>query len=156
MALEAYRRIMTTLAGGATVLVREDGAAARLTLNRAEERDVPSVALMQELVRALRRVSAEPGVRGIVVEAAGPAFSAEHDLVEMIGRDVPFYQRLFEVCTPLTVGIGKEGFYSQVELDEPRAHDLAKAVTVIDARADDAQEGMCAFLEEREPTWRGR
>jgi enoyl-CoA hydratase/carnithine racemase len=143
---------MTTLAGGATVLVREDGAAARLTLNRAEKRD----ALMQELVRAPRRMSAEPGVRGIVIEAAGPAFSAGHDLVEMIGRDVPFYQRLFEVCTPPTVGIGKEAFYSQVERDEHRAYDLTNAVTAMNARADEAQERMCAFLEKREPTWRGR
>jgi enoyl-CoA hydratase/carnithine racemase len=101
-------------------------------------------------------MSAEPGVRGIVIEAAGPAFSAGHDLVEMIGRDVPFYQRLFEVCTPPTVGIGKEAFYSQVERDEHRAYDLTNAVTAMNARADEAQERMCAFLEKREPTWRGR
>ena len=43
----------------------------------------------------------EPGVRVIVMEAAGPAFSAGHDLSEMIGRDVGFYQRLFDVCTEL-------------------------------------------------------
>ena len=40
-------------------------------------------------------------MRAIVIEAAGPVFSAGHDLSEMIGRDVPFYQRLFDVCTEL-------------------------------------------------------
>ena len=40
-------------------------------------------------------------MRAIVLEAAGPAFSAGHDLSEMIGRDVPFFQRLFDVCTEL-------------------------------------------------------
>jgi hypothetical protein len=40
-------------------------------------------------------------VRVIVVDAVGPAFSGGHDLSEMIGRDVPFYQRLFGVCTEL-------------------------------------------------------
>ena len=261
---------MTSLATGATVLVREDGPAARVTLNRPDKRNALSFELMEDLIAALRRVSAEPNVRVIVLEAAGPAFSAGHDLSEMIDRDVPFFQRLFDLCTelmelihrlpqpviakvhgtataagcqlvaacdlavaadtarfatpgvkiglfcstpmvplsraigrkraldmlltgrpvdaatalewglvnrvvpadalddeiasivdaivsssPLTVGIGKEAFYSQIELDEHRAYDLTKAVMAMNARADDAQEGMCAFLEKRTPEWRG-
>src|SRR5689334_11329851 len=86
---------MSTLAGGATVLIREDGPAARLTLNRPEKRNALSLALMQELIGALRRASAEPAVRAIVLDAAG------HALSEMIDRDVPFFQRLFDVCTEL-------------------------------------------------------
>jgi enoyl-CoA hydratase/carnithine racemase len=261
---------MSTIAPGATVLVRQDGPAARVTLNRPEKRNALSLELMQELVAVLARVSAEPETRVIVLEAAGPAFSAGHDLSEMIGRDVPFFQRLFDACTelmetihrlpqpviakvhgmataagcqlvaacdlavaadgahfatpgvkiglfcstpmvplsraigrkraldmlltgrpidaataldwglvnrvvredaldaevdtlvdaiarssPLTVGIGKEAFYSQIELDEHRAYDLTKAVMAMNARADDAQEGMGAFLEKRPPQWRG-
>src|SRR5918911_2213151 len=57
--------------------------------------------------------------------------------------------------SPLTVGIGKEAFYAQVELDEHRAYDLTKAVMTMNARAEDAQEGMCAFLAKRPPEWRG-
>jgi enoyl-CoA hydratase/carnithine racemase len=57
--------------------------------------------------------------------------------------------------SPLTVGIGKEAFYAQIELDEHRAYDLTKAVMAMNARADDAQEGMSAFLEKRPPAWRG-
>ncbi|HET6548470.1 MAG TPA: enoyl-CoA hydratase [Solirubrobacter sp.] len=261
---------MTSLATGATVLVREDGPAVRVTLNRPDKRNALSFELMRELLDTLRRVSAESGVRVIVLEAAGPAFSAGHDLSEMIDRDVPFFQRLFDLCSelmeaihrlpqpviarvhgtataagcqlvaacdlavaaesahfatpgvkiglfcstpmvplsraigrkraldmlltgrpidaataldwglvnrvvadaalddevaaivdaiarssPLTVGIGKEAFYSQIELDEHRAYDLTKAVMAMNARADDAQEGMCAFLQKRAPEWRG-
>jgi enoyl-CoA hydratase/carnithine racemase len=73
------------------------------------------------------------------------ALDAEvNGLVEAIARS-----------SPLTVGIGKEAFYSQIELDEHRAYDLTKAVMAMNARADDAQEGMCAFLEKRPPEWRG-
>jgi enoyl-CoA hydratase/carnithine racemase len=267
-----YRRIvevMSTIAPRATVLVRQDGPAARVTLNRPDKRNALSLELMQQLIATLRRVG-EREARAIVLEASGPAFSAGHDLSEMIGRDVPFFQRLFDVCTelmetihrlpqpviakvhgtataagcqlvaacdlavaadsarfatpgvkiglfcstpmvplsraigrkraldmlltgrpidaataldwglvnrvvpedaldaeidalveaiarssPLTVGIGKEAFYSQIELDEHRAYDLTKAVMAMNARADDAQEGMCAFLEKRPPEWRG-
>jgi enoyl-CoA hydratase/carnithine racemase len=261
---------MSTISAGATVLVRTDGPAARVTLNRPEKRNALSLELMQQLIATLRRVGHEPETRAIVLEATGPVFSAGHDLSEMIGRDVPFFQRLFDVCTelmetihrlpqpviakvhgtataagcqlvaacdlavaadsarfatpgvkiglfcstpmvplsraigrkraldmlltgrpidaataldwglvnrvvsenaleaeidalveaiarssPLTVGIGKEAFYSQIELDEHRAYDLTKAVMAMNARADDAQEGMCAFLEKRPPEWRG-
>ena len=261
---------MSTIAPGATVLVRQDGPAARVTLNRPEKRNALSLELMQQLTATLRRVAGERETRAIVLEASGPAFSAGHDLSEMIGRDVPFFQRLFDVCaelmetihrlpqpviakvhgtataagcqlvaacdlavaadsarfatpgvkiglfcstpmvplsraigrkraldmlltgrpidaataldwglvnrvvpedaldaeidalveaiarsSPLTVGIGKEAFYSQIELDEHRAYDLTKAVMAMNARADDAQEGMCAFLEKRSPEWRG-
>jgi enoyl-CoA hydratase/carnithine racemase len=261
---------MRTLASDAAVLVREDGPAARVILNRPDKRNALSFELIGDLLDALRRASAEPGVRAIVLEASGPAFSAGHDLSEMIDRDVGFYQRLFDVCTelmesihrlpqpviakvegvataagcqlvaacdlalaaegaqfatpgvkiglfcstpmvplsraigrkralemlltgrpidaatalewglvnrvvpaealegevaalvaaiarssPLTVGIGKEAFYSQVELDEHRAYDLTKAVMAMNAGTDDAQEGMCAFLEKRAPEWRG-
>jgi enoyl-CoA hydratase/carnithine racemase len=57
--------------------------------------------------------------------------------------------------SPLTIGIGKEAFYSQIELDEHRAYDLTKAVMASNARTDDAQEGMSAFLQKRAPQWRG-
>jgi enoyl-CoA hydratase/carnithine racemase len=262
---------MSTLATAPAVLVHEDEPAVRVTLNRPDKRNALSLELMQELIDTLRRVSADAGVRVIVLEAAGPAFSAGHDLSEMIDRDVAFFQRLFDVCTelmetihrlpqpviakvhgiataagcqlvaacdlavaadsarfatpgvkiglfcstpmvplsraigrkraldmlltgqpidaataldwglvnrvvpaealedevasivdaiarssPLTVGIGKEAFYAQIELDEHRAYDLTKAVMAMNARADDAQEGMSAFLEKRPPTWRGQ
>jgi enoyl-CoA hydratase/carnithine racemase len=67
------------------------------------------------------------------------------ELVEAIARS-----------SPLTVGIGKEAFYSQIELDEHRAYDLTKSVMAMNAGAGDAQEGMCAFLEKRSPTWQSR
>src|SRR5919201_2855262 len=92
---------MSTLATSGAVLVRLDEPAARVTLNRPEKRNALSLEVMQELIDTLRRVSADPGVRAIVLDAAGPAFSAGHDLSEMIGRDVPFFQRLFDVCTEL-------------------------------------------------------
>jgi enoyl-CoA hydratase/carnithine racemase len=56
----------------------------------------------------------------------------------------------------LTVSVGKEAFYAQVDLDEPGAYELTKSVMATNMMAADAQEGVCAFLEKREPTWTGR
>ena len=58
-------------------------------------------------------------------------------------------------ASSLTVGLGKQAFYSQIDLDQPKAYDYAKEVMSMNALAADAQEGMCAFLEKREPVWTG-
>jgi len=252
------------------LILRIEAPAARITLNRPEKRNALSLELMQEVIAALREASSRPGVRAIVIDGAGPVFSAGHDLSEMVGRDVAFYQELFDVCTVmmevihklpppviakvhgvataagcqlvascdlavaaegtrfatpgvkiglfcstpmvpvsravgrkralemlltgdfvdaetardwglvnrvvpldeldaavaelvdkiarssgLVVGIGKEAFYAQIELDEHRAYDLTKTVMTMNMLAADAQEGICAFLEKRPPEWKG-
>src|SRR5262249_55980993 len=81
------------------ILIRHDADAARITLNRPEKRNALSLALMEELIDALDDIGRNPETRAIVIEGAGPAFSAGHDLGEMVGRDPAFYDRLFDVCT---------------------------------------------------------
>lgn len=253
------------------LIVKDEEQVARITLNRPEKRNALSLEMMQEVIDALHRLGTKSDLRVVTIEGAGPAFSAGHDLTEMVGRDVGFYRELFDVCTvmmetihkipqpviakvhgvataagcqlvaacdlvvategarlatpgvkiglfcstpmvpvsravgrkramemlltgdfidaatalewglvnrvvpeaelddsvdelvakitrssPLTVGIGKEAFYQQIELDEHRAYDLTKAVMTMNSVADDAHEGICAFLEKREPHWKGR
>jgi enoyl-CoA hydratase/carnithine racemase len=81
------------------VIVDVGEAAARVTLDRPEKRNALSLELMEEVIAALREVSARDSVRAIVIEGAGPAFSAGHDLAEMIDRDEAFFSHLFDVCT---------------------------------------------------------
>jgi enoyl-CoA hydratase/carnithine racemase len=59
-------------------------------------------------------------------------------------------------ASPLTVGIGKQAFYAQIDLDQGKAYDYTKEVMSLNAMASDAQEGICAFLEKRPPVWSGR
>jgi enoyl-CoA hydratase/carnithine racemase len=253
-----------------TLTVGDAEGVARVRLDRPDKRNALSLELMDELVGVLESLGERRDVRAVVLEAAGVAFSAGHDLSEMVGRDLPFYQRLFDRCTdlmetihrmpqpviakvhgmataagcqlvaacdlavaadearfatpgvriglfcstpmvplsraigrkralemlltgdpisaatalewglvnrvvpaadldaavdelvatisrssPLTVGIGKQAFYEQLELDEHRAYDLTKSVMAMNSLAADAQEGICAFLEKRPPRWTG-
>jgi enoyl-CoA hydratase/carnithine racemase len=80
-------------------LLVDPGPVCRLVLNRPEKRNALSLELMEELTAALEEVSGQPDTRLVVVEGAGPAFSAGHDLSEMIGRDEAFLRHLFDVCT---------------------------------------------------------
>src|SRR2546423_13474164 len=55
----------------------------------------------QEVMTALLQTSSNAEMRVIVIEAAGEAFSAGHDLGEMVGREGVFYQHLFDVCSQM-------------------------------------------------------
>lgn len=59
-------------------------------------------------------------------------------------------------ASSMTIGIGKQAFYSQIDLDQAKAYDYTKEVMSLNAMAADAQEGICAFLEKRTPNWQGR
>jgi len=54
------------------------------------------------------------------------------------------------------IGIGKEAFYAQIDRDQRAAYDYTKTVMTMNALAADAQEGMCAFIEKRQPVWGDR
>jgi enoyl-CoA hydratase/carnithine racemase len=57
--------------------------------------------------------------------------------------------------SPLTLAIGKEAFYRQVELDLAAAYALTTEVMTRNMLARDAEEGFDAFLEKRPPVWTG-
>ena len=59
-------------------------------------------------------------------------------------------------ASAMTVGIGKQAFYAQIDLDQAKAYDYTKEVMSLNAMAADAQEGICAFLEKRTPQWTGQ
>lgn len=64
--------------------------------------------------------------------------------------------RQIAAASPLTVSIGKQAYYEQIDLDQRRAYAYAKEVMTTNALAHDAQEGVCAFLDKRTPAWSGR
>ena len=51
------------------------------------------------------------------------------------------------------IAIGKEAFYEQVENKLSDAYDYASDVMVRNMLAEDAEEGIGAFLDKREPKW---
>ncbi|PYV03491.1 MAG: enoyl-CoA hydratase [Acidobacteria bacterium] len=56
-------------------------------------------------------------------------------------------------ASSFTVALGKQAFYAQVDLDQPKAYAYAKEVMTMNSLAADAQEGISAFLEKRSPCW---
>ena len=55
-----------------------------------------------------------------------------------------------------TLAIGKQAFYRQIDLPQDAAYVEMSEVMATNAVTCDAQEGMSAFIEKREPVWQGR
>jgi enoyl-CoA hydratase/carnithine racemase len=245
-----------------------DGVAV-VTLNRPEKRNALSLDVMGELMASFEAIGADRTLKVVILRALGPAFSAGHDLREMLDRSVAEYRTTFDACvrlmetiqtipqpviaevagvataagcqlvatcdlavasaaatfatpgvkiglfctTPMValtraigrkramemlltgapidaataadwglvnrvvapedlertvrelaggiasaagfvVGLGKAAFYAQIDLDQPKAYAYAKEVMSMNALAEDAQEGMGAFVSKRAPAWK--
>jgi enoyl-CoA hydratase/carnithine racemase len=59
-------------------------------------------------------------------------------------------------ASPLTLRIGKQAFYAQVNLSDAQAYNIGNEVMVSNLFAEDANEGIRAFLEKRKPVWTGK
>lgn len=59
-------------------------------------------------------------------------------------------------ASPLVVALGKQAYYTQIDLDQAKAYTYAKEFMATNATAADAQEGISAFLEKRAACWKGK
>ena len=250
---------------------QKSAGVATITLNASERRNPLSFETMKALTTILGDVSQDPEVLAIVLTGSGPAFSAGHDLRELVGKSLEEERMVFAACTELmqkiqeiaqpviaavngpalaagcqlvatcdlavaaesavfgtpgvkiglfcstpmvaisraigrkralqmlmtgtvidahtaadwglinevvrteevapraaelaaqvanasslTLKIGKQAFYEQIDLTQAEAYAAMGEVMATNAVTCDAQEGITAFLEKRTPVWQGR
>jgi enoyl-CoA hydratase/carnithine racemase len=58
--------------------------------------------------------------------------------------------------TPVAIKMGKQAFYRQIESGLEEAYELASEAMACNMMAEDAQEGIDAFVAKRKPQWKGR
>ena len=75
---------------------------------------------------------------------------------EALSAETTALARTIAHKSPLTLKIGKQAFYDQAEMGLDAAYRHAAAVMVENMLARDAEEGIGAFLDKREPHWEGR
>jgi enoyl-CoA hydratase/carnithine racemase len=78
-----------------------------LTLNHPEKRNALSRAMLAALKEHLARIGGDENVKVVILRAAGPVFSAGHDLRELVGGDEQEYAALFALCTEVMEAIRK-------------------------------------------------
>jgi len=84
---------------------------------------------------------------GMVTRLADPdAFDEElDDLVNSLANN-----------SPVMIAMGKEAYYEQREMDFDRALSYLREMIALIAMSEDTEEGINAFLMDRDPEWRGR
>jgi enoyl-CoA hydratase/carnithine racemase len=93
-------------------------------------------------------ISAEDAQRiGLINRAVAPG--TERDEALKLARQIASK-------SALTVKIGKEAFYRQLEMNLADAYRYTSDVMVENMLARDAEEGIGAFIEKRTPTWEDR
>jgi enoyl-CoA hydratase/carnithine racemase len=116
----------------------------------------PMVALSRNLTRkhALEMlltgdmISAEDAYRvGLVNRVVGSGTAREEALK---------LARKIAAKSTAVVKLGKEAFYRQLEMGIAGAYEHATEVMVKNMMARDAEEGISAFVEKRQPTWEDR
>ncbi len=81
------------------IIVDGSSSIARITLNNPEKRNALSLRVLRDLTSNFRALGDNENVRVVVLAANGPAFSAGHDLTEMVDQGgAMYYAELFDEC----------------------------------------------------------
>lgn len=54
------------------------------------------------------------------------------------------------------ISMGKEAYYEQRDMNFDQALSYLKETIALIAMSEDTEEGIAAFVEDREPEWKGR
>ncbi len=106
------------------ILLREtSGPVCTLTLNRPDQYNALSEALLDELQTGFNTIAEDKSIRVVVLAARGKAFCGGHDLKEMRANpDQAYYEALFKKCSRMMI--------TMVRLPQPviaRVHGVATA-----------------------------
>jgi len=107
-------------------------------------RNVPRKHAMHMLLTG-ERVSAEEAARLGLVNRSVPAGKEREAALELA--------RIVASKSAYTLKVGKEAFYRQIEMSLAEAYAYTSEVMTENMMAHDAEEGICAFIEKRDPSW---
>ncbi len=90
-------------------------------------------------------VSAATAVDWGLINQAVPAAELDNAVLEMANKILEYSKNV--------IALGKCTFYAQADMNIDDAYAVASPVMAANAANEDAQEGMGAFIDKREPRW---
>jgi len=116
------------------------------TIAPAMIRNIKSLKKCFELFVTGDRFNAQEAERIGIINRVVPADKVEDAAMELAGK--------IASKSPTITGIGKEFFYTLLDMEYNRAVSYAKEVISIMAVSEDGIEGQRAFVEKRKPQWK--
>ena len=80
----------------------------------------------------------------------------DHFFKKQLNKEVLKVAKTIASKSNLTIKIGKQAFYKQLEMPLRKAYVYTSKMMTLNMMAMDAKEGISAFLEKRKPKWKNK
>jgi enoyl-CoA hydratase/carnithine racemase len=74
--------------------------------------------------------------------------------LEGLGQETRALAEQIAEASGFVLGIGKQAFYAQIDQTDDKAFEFAKHTIALNNLAEDAQNGINAFLQKQKPEWK--
>jgi enoyl-CoA hydratase/carnithine racemase len=101
-----------------------------------------------ELLLTGDRLTAAEAERFGLINHAVPAERLDATVDELLAKVL--------AMSPAVLRLGRDAFYAMQDMEFERALDYLQAMLTVNLASEDAVEGVRAFLEKRDPVWKGR
>ena len=115
------------------------------------------------MVAVSRKINRKPMMKMLLTgEPIKAKFAKELGLINDYFPKSKLNSEVFKIAkkiaskSNLTIKIGKQTFYKQLEMPLDKAYAYTSKMMTINMLAMDAKEGISAFLEKRKPVWKDR
>ena len=115
------------------------------------------------MVAVSRKINRKPMMKMLLTgEPIKADYAKEIGLINDYFSKTKLNKEIFKIAkriaskSNLTIKIGKQAFYKQLEMPLRKAYSYTSKMMTINMMAMDAKEGISAFLEKRKPNWRNK
>ena len=115
------------------------------------------------MVAVSRKINRKPMMKMLLTgEPINANYAKEIGLINdnfstsKLNREVLKVAKTIASKSNLTIKIGKQAFYKQLEMPLRKAYQYTSKMMTLNMMAIDAKEGISAFLEKRKPNWKNK
>ncbi len=115
------------------------------------------------MVAVSRKINRKPMMKMLLTgDPINASYAKEIGLINnfylksKLDREVLRVARKIASKSNITIKIGKQAFYKQLEMPLRKAYSYTSKMMTLNMMAMDAKEGISAFLEKRKPKWKNK